>query len=294
MVVGRAIVRDLFSGAEAQRLMSHVTLVFAVAPAVAPIIGGRLQVWWGWRSVFVFLVLFGGVAWSLCRWLLPETLPQERRRPIHAGSLARSYWEVLRAPAFVAVCLAATLNFSGMFIYIVSAPVYMMQHMKVSETGFIWLFGPVTVGMALGAYLSNRSAGRASALQTIGWAYVLMVAASAINLGINLLGQPLLPWAVMPLFIYVLGMSLAFPSLTLLALDLFPAQRGLAASCQSFVQTTGAAVNAILAPRFWGSVKHLAAYQSTTLVLGLATYGFFLWVSQREAKATTATALSVA
>jgi DHA1 family bicyclomycin/chloramphenicol resistance-like MFS transporter len=63
MIVGRAIVRDVLDGAEAQRLMSQITLVFAVAPAVAPVMGGWLHVWFGWRAVFAFLVLFTATVW---------------------------------------------------------------------------------------------------------------------------------------------------------------------------------------------------------------------------------------
>jgi DHA1 family bicyclomycin/chloramphenicol resistance-like MFS transporter len=67
MIVGRAIVRDLFDGAEAQRLMSHVATIFTVAPVLAPVIGGWFQVWFGWRSIFIFLVFLSGfLVFSCC------------------------------------------------------------------------------------------------------------------------------------------------------------------------------------------------------------------------------------
>ncbi len=81
MVVGRAIIRDSFEGHAAQRLMSLVTMIFALAPAIAPVIGGWLQGWFGWRSVFVFLALYGVILLAACLWRLPETHPPAARRP---------------------------------------------------------------------------------------------------------------------------------------------------------------------------------------------------------------------
>lgn len=276
MVVGRAVIRDLFHGPEAQRLMSHVTLVFTIAPAIAPVLGGWLQVTFGWRSVFVFLLLFGATAWGLCQRLLPETLPADRRRPLHAGSLLRSYGEVLTSGGFLTACVAMTLNFSGIFIYIMSAPVFIMTHLKLKETDFIWLFAPVTVGMAAGAWLSSHFAGRLSAGRTVAFGYLMMSLATATNLLISFTLTPGVPWSVAPLFLYALGMSVIYPTLTLLALDLFPTQRGMAASCQGFVQTAGAAAVSAGVVLIWNSLNTLALSQVALLALGGAsTVGYF-------------------
>jgi DHA1 family bicyclomycin/chloramphenicol resistance-like MFS transporter len=281
MVVGRAIVRDRFHGAEAQRVMSRVSLTFAIAPAVAPVIGGWLQAWFGWRAVFVFTTFFAAAAWLVCRAVLPETLPVERRQSLHPIFLARSYWRVLTSARFVAACLALTCNFTGIFIYITSAPVFLMQHLGVSETGFLWLFGPLTAGSATGAWISGRSAGRLTPRRTLAIAYVIMLAAVAGNVAFHLLHPPALPWSVIPLCFYSCGMGLAFPSVTILALDLFPSQRGLASSCQSFIQTGGAALNAVLAPLVWGSVLSLATTAAVVLVFGVVALLVFFRMGDR-------------
>lgn len=268
MVVGRAIVRDMFHGPEAQKLMSQVTLVFAIAPAVAPVIGGWLQVSFGWRSVFVFLLLFGALAWVLCRQLLPETLPRERRQPLHPGYLARSYCNVLTSPAFLAACLGMTFNFSAVFLYIMAAPVFVIKHLGLTETSFAWIFGPVTLGMAGGAWLSSRFAGRITPHRTILLGYGVMGFAALGNAVISFTVSPSVPWSVIPFFLFSLGMSVVFPSLTLLALDLFPAQRGLAASCQSFIQTAGAAAVSVFVTLIWDSTRTLAVSHLALLALG--------------------------
>ncbi len=284
MVVGRAIVRDLFSGPEAQRLMSHVMMAFAVAPAVAPIIGGWLHHWFGWQSVFLFLALYSGVMWLCCWRLLPETLPEERRMPISPVFLARSYFQVLTSLKFLAVCGAFTLNFAAVFVYIVSAPVFLMTHLGVEETDFLWLFGPTTIGMLLGAWASSRLAWRFSGRKTAWWGYAIMGAAAAANIVMNLFVPAALPWTVLPIPFYTFGMSMSFPSLALMSLDLYPDQRGLAASCQSFVQTTGAAFTAaIVAPLLWRSTLHFAIGCAALLACGFGMFVLFISGEKREA-----------
>jgi DHA1 family bicyclomycin/chloramphenicol resistance-like MFS transporter len=269
MVVARAIVRDLYDGAPAQRLIAHITMVFALAPAIAPVLGGWLQSWFGWRSVFAFLVLLGFALWLACWFLLPETLPRDQRHSLRARYLARAYWKVLTSSAFLLTCGALALDFAAFFIYVLSAPVFLMRHLGVSATGFLWLFGPAMSGLMIGAWLSGRLAGKWSAARTIAAGYLLMGTAAVLNIGLNLALPPALPWSVLPLFGFTLGMSLAMPTLTLQALDLFPEQRGLAASCQTFLQSGGNAfAAAVIAPALWGSLTRLALGMGGLLLLG--------------------------
>lgn len=282
MVIGRAIVRDVLQGHAAQRLMSHVSLVFAIAPAVAPVIGGWLHVWFGWRSVFAFLVLFTAVVLIGCWRYLPETLPLDRRQPLNPAYLLRAYWSVLKNGPFVALVLAVTFNFAAVFLYVVSAPAFLIDQLHVAETGFLWLFGPITAGLVIGAWTSGRVAGRIAASRTVGWAYAIMVTAVVGNVVFHLVAPPSLPWSVLPLFVYFTGSALAMPSLTLMALDIFPEQRGLASSCQSFVQTTGNAVaTAVIAPLVWGTTISLALGQAAMLAVGLMAFLVYLRIAPR-------------
>ena len=269
IVVSRAVVRDLFDGAAAQRLMSRIAMMFAVAPAVAPIIGGWLQTLFGWRSVFAFLVLMTAALWLACWKLLPETLPPERRQSLQPLYLARTYWRVLTSPPFLLACGALALNFSGFFIYVLSAPVFLMRHLGLPETAFLWLFGPAMAGMVGGSWLSGRLAGKLSPKRTIALGYAVMAAAAALNIGINLTLPPALPWSVLPLFIYTAGVALATPCLSIIALDLFPAQRGLAASCQTCLQSAfNSLAAALIAPALWGATLDLALGMGGLMLLG--------------------------
>lgn len=274
MVIGRAVVRDVLEGAEARKLMARIAVVFAIAPALGPVIGGWLHVWLGWRSVFGFLMLYSLLMILWCWKSFPETLPPEHRHPLHPVTLLKGYLSVFMSVPFVMLVLSVTLNFSGIFLYIMSAPVFLMTHLGVAETGFFWLFGPITGGMLMGTWLSDRAASRLSNVRTLGAAYALMLSAALMNLGFHLIQAPALPWTVLPLVVYVMGSALAMPSLTIMAIDLFLKRKGMASSCQSFVQSSGnALVAALVAPMVWGSVTHMAAMQ---LVLAGSAFVVFV------------------
>ena len=269
IVISRAIVRDLFDGAQAQRLMSRIVMTFAIAPAIAPVIGGWLQTAFGWRSVFAFLVLSTATLWLACWKLLPETLPPEKRQSLQPAYLGRAYWKVMTSPPFLLACAALSLNFLGFFVYVLSAPTFLMTHLGLPETAFLWLFGPAMAGLMSGSWLSGRLAGKISAGRTIALGYAVMGGAAIVNLGINLTLSPALPWSVLPLFPYTLGMALAMPSLTILALDPFPAQRGLAASCQTFFQSGfNSLAAALIVPLLWGATLTLALGMAGLMILG--------------------------
>ena len=271
MIVGRALVRDLFEGAAAQKLMSQVATIFTVAPVMAPVVGGWLQVWFGWRSIFVFLVFLTAFLWFCCYRGLPETLPPEKRQRLEAVFLARSYWKVLTHPAFLMACGSMAFTNAGFFIYILGAPVFLMKHLHLRATQFLWLFLPISLAMLIGAWISGRCAGKISGNQTIFAGYTIMTVAAIGNVVLNLLLPPMLPWSIVPVFIYTIGMSASMPSLTLLTLDLFPMQRGLAASCQGFIGLGANSIVSACVPLFWGSTLSLAWTEVGMLAIGIVT-----------------------
>ncbi len=269
MVISRAIVRDLYDGSAAQRLMSQITMMFALAPAVAPVIGGWLQTLFGWRAIFTFLAVATAGLWLACWKLLPETLAPEKRQSLRPGYLAATYRKVVSSPPFLLASAAVSLNFAGFFLYVLSAPVFLMTHLGLPETGFLWLFGPAMGGMIIGSGLSGRLAGRISLTRTIWLGYAVMASAAAANLALNLSLPPGLPWSVMPLLVYTLGMSMAMPCLTIFALDPFPVQRGLAASCQTFIQSGfNSLTAALIAPALWGSTLTMSYGMAGLLLTG--------------------------
>lgn len=283
VIISRAIVRDLFQGAAAQRLMSQITMMFAIAPAIAPLIGGYLQTWFGWRSVFVFLALMASALLFACWHHLPETLPVERRQSLHPAYLGRAYWKVMTSPVFLSASAALSFNFAGYFIYIMSAPAFLIVHLGVPETAFLWLFGPAMGGLVLGAWLSGRLAGKVRPQKTILYGYLVMGLAALLNVGVNLVIPPGLP-SILPIPLYTLGMSLTMPSLTLMTLERFPAQRGLAASCQMFIQSlNNSLIAGVIAPIAWQSTLSLSCAMGGLMLLGAIAATLHFWLVGRQA-----------
>jgi MFS transporter, DHA1 family, multidrug resistance protein len=236
VVIGRAVIRDLYEGARAQRLMSVTTMIFSIAPAIAPIIGGWAHVAFGWRAVFAVMtacgVIFAVSAW----WKLPETHPVAARVPFNARNLAATSATVLKHPEFLMMALAAALNFSSLACYIGSAPAIVELHWHHGETDYFLLFLPIILGILTGATISAVFARHFDLLTQVrvGLAITFAMALARVIVHAALADAPMFLQQVL-LYASGLGAQFAFPALTLRMLDLFPAARGTAAAGQSFV-----------------------------------------------------------
>lgn len=269
MVVGRAMVRDVLEGASAQRLMAKIAMLFAIAPAVAPIVGGYVLRFFDWHGIFIFLAIISGVLLAACWAWLPETLSAEKRQSLHPRQLAHAYRAAFSHPVFMFLALANGLNFSAGFIYVLASPVFLIQHLGLTPQDFAVLFVPQVAGMMTGSFMSGRLAGRLSHRRTIMISYAIMGTAALLNLAINLTLPPGLPWSIVPLPLFWCGMSLAMPNMQLLALDLFPKRRGLASSALGTVHTSTSTISAALViPLLWGSTLGLASGMVGFLILG--------------------------
>lgn len=285
LIVGRAVIRDVLEGAAAQRLMSQVSMIFGVAPAIAPIIGGWLIGWSHWTSIFWFLVVFSAVL-LLVTWRgLPETLPPAERSSISFRGLWADYRMIAGNTHFRRLAAAAAFNFGALFLFIASAPAFVLDLLQfrgepLGEQDFHWFFVPMITGMMLGAWLSGRMAGRVDPRRQVALGFGISAVAMAAGLGYNLLvGAPQVPWAVLPVAMNAFGIALVFPVLTLMMLDLFPRHRGAASSMQAF---TTLVLNSVLAglvsPWLSHSALWLTGAAATLMVLGWA---FWMWESRR-------------
>ncbi|MGH8617155.1 MAG: multidrug effflux MFS transporter [Burkholderiales bacterium] len=273
IVVGRAIVRDLYEGHHAQRVMSMITMMFGLAPAIAPILGGWLESWFGWHSIFVFLVVFAGVLFAACAWILPETLPPAQRHPFRPRPLLTNYLKLLRSLPFGLLCSVIAFNFAGFFLYIASAPAVIYDLLGLGEKDFGYLFIPGISGVIIGAFISGRVAHRLSPRRTIAIGFAIMFAAVTLNVAYCAAFPPRLPWTVLPVMAYTMGMAIAMPSLTLLALDLFPDNRGMASSLQGAQHSFFTGLTAgLVSPWVSGTALGLAATASLLLACGFACW----------------------
>ncbi|MFY9811997.1 multidrug effflux MFS transporter [Aquabacterium sp.] len=274
IVVSRAVIRDMFPPADAQRVMSQVTLFFGVAPAIAPIIGGFLFVHAGWHAVFWFLAGIGVLLWVSNWFLLPETLHVSQRQVLSVRHLMQGYWQLGSNPRFVLLALASGIPFNGMFLYVLSAPTFLGEHLQLAPTQFFWFFVCTISGIMGGAWLSGRLAGRIAPERQVRIGLGIMLAVSVVNVVANLLFKAHVSWSMIPIGVYSLGWAMMTPVVTLMVLDLFPERRGMAASMQAFVgSAANGLVAGVLAPLVMHSTIGLAVAALLLMMVGLIAWG---------------------
>ncbi len=273
IVVSRAIIRDLYPPAQAQKVMSQVTIYFGVAPAIAPIVGGWLFVHLGWHSVFWFLTGIGAVLWVVNLRFLPESLALPERQPFNVRHLMRGYWQLGSSARFLLLALASGIPFNGMFLYVLSAPEFLGNHLGLQPTEFFWFFVLTISGIMSGAWLSGRLAGKIPPKTQIRHGFVIMLVTAVLNLAANTLFAPHVAWAMIPIALFAFGWALMVPVVTLLVLDLHPKRRGMASSMQAFIGSSANGIVAgVIAPLVMHSTLALAAASLGMLMVGLIAW----------------------
>lgn len=284
--VARAMVRDLFEGPQAQRVMATVQMLFGIAPAVAPILGGVL-LGIHWQAIFIFLALYAAVTlWAAMRYL-PETMPADKRVRFSVGTIARTYSSMLANRPFLVLITSLGLNFSAFFIYVLASPVFLVKHLHLNSHQFGYLFVPTVAGMMLGSWLARRTAGKISSAQTLRWSFSWMLLVATGNVMLQTLNAGSEIWwlAIMPIALFNVGMAMAMPVLSIAALDCYTKLRGTAASAQAFMQMLCSTLSsAIIVPLVWHSTLMLSV---AMLVMAVLSAGL-MWIGQGTV--TTATA----
>jgi len=290
MIVGRAVIRDVLHGDDAQRLMSQVSMIFGIAPAIAPIIGGWILGWSNWPAIFWFLVVFSLVLLAAVWWMLPETHPPPARLPVVPRRLLHDYAAIFLNPRFQRLAAAGAFNFSALFLYISSAPAFVLEHLHIDgralgEGDFGWFFVPTIGGMVTGAWVSGRAAGRITGERLVAIGFACSAFAMALNLAYNYwIDVPQVPWAVVPMTLNAFGIALVFPIVTLSVLDMYPRQRGAASSLQAFTSLVVAALIAgVVSPAISGSAMALAVGATLLMAVGWSFWRWELHSSMRGA-----------
>ena len=267
--VARAMVRDLFEGPQAQRVMATVQMLFGIAPAVAPIIGGLL-LGIHWQAIFIFLAIYAALSlWAAAKYL-PETMPPEKRLKLSAHHVLASYKTIFSDHEYAKLCVAVGANFAAFFVYVLASPVLLGKLLHLTPQQYGYLFIPTVTGMVLGSYMARHVAGVYSTKSVLKAAFGWMLAMVLLNIVIcyTLPARPL--WNILPIALFNIGMALAMPILSLAALDRHPKIRGTAASGQTFVQMALSTISAgAIVPLVWSNVAGLAWVMAAYLLLGI-------------------------
>jgi MFS transporter, DHA1 family, multidrug resistance protein len=278
IVLARAIVRDIYSGARAGRELSLIASVMALAPVLAPIAGGFLQTWFGWRAVFFTLVVASvagvGIVWAA----LPETLKSRAAEPLSMTSILRSYRLVARNPAYLAYLGITAASYAGLFVWISAAAFVLQDLYRLSPSDFGIAFALGSVGYMVGSALAARVVvafgldgmlGIGAATCAAGGIAMVLAVACGFSSSLAL---------VFPMAVYLAGLGMVLPQGIAGALTPFPERAGAASSLFGFVQQSvaalcGAVVGWLLGESAWPLAIGVAAMGCVTLVLWLTTQG---------------------
>lgn len=287
-IVSRVVVRDLFSGPQAQRLMASIMMIFSVAPALAPILGGWVLLLGSWRLVFWAIALYAIVVIVLTA-LLPETLPPGERTPLKVRAILGSLLRVGSSGTMLRLAIASAFGFAAQFLYIAGASIFVTGLLGLGEQDFWVLFVPLIIGMMAGAWVTGRVAEVVPRTRLITLALTATVVTCLINVVLTLLapvydgglGAGLLIAVIGPMLI-AFTVALMFSPIQLEILDLFPHERGAAASLSTFFSLV---LNALLAGAIAPLVMvNLTSTAVASLVFVVVSISLWTWHHRRGAR----------
>jgi MFS transporter, DHA1 family, multidrug resistance protein len=281
IVLARAMVRDLYTGARAGRELSLMGAISGFAPIAAPMIGGVLETGFGWRASFIVMAVLGAAAIVVVGRLLPETLRKPAAGPISLSFMGRSYAAVLRQGDFLAYLGILTISFAGLFAWISSAPLILQRVYGLSAFSFGFTFALGAAGYVLGTTIASRLVlrlgidrmiGLGATLLAVGGMGVAAVVAAGITGGV---------WLVAAMAVYLAGLGLAMPQVIAGALTPFPERAGTASSLMGFAQQTLAAIVTAAVGAYLGP----SAWPVAGVVVATGCASFVLWALTRRLRA---------
>ena len=282
ITLSRAILRDLYGRNQVASMIGYVTMGMAVAPMVAPTIGGVLETLYGWRASFAFLMAFGGLALLFAFWHLPET-NHNRGSAASPRQLMHSYVSLFRSRLFWGYTLTTGFISAVFFSFLAGAPYVMIELMGRSPAEYGFYFAIVPSGYILGNFASGRFAGRVGPNRMI-LAGSLMALVSVAAMALAFATGFVLPATLFgPMFFIGAGNGLVLPSGIAGAVSVKPDVAGAAAGLSGSVQIGfGALVAPLIGSTLDTTVWPLITIMAACSLLTLASFG--LVAGQRGTK----------
>ncbi len=245
-VIAMAVVRDLFTGLPAAKLLSRLMLVMGAAPILAPTLGGIVLNWTSWRGVFVVLALFGVAILAVTALGLRETLPAERRRNGGVAGTLRDYRGLFRDRAYLGLILVAGLAMAAMFAYVSGSSFVFQDEYGMSEQQFGFVFGAGAVGLIVATQLNVRLLRRWSPARILVTSLIAGAVAGLVLLLCAATGFGGIFGILIPLWLVLASAGFAMPNAPALALSRHGEAAGTAAALLGAVQFGVGALSAPL------------------------------------------------
>jgi len=278
-ILPRAIIRDLFEGREARLQLAAVSIVFSVAPLVAPSLGAAILFFGSWRLIFAALTGVSALVTLIALALFKESHAAENRRNLKPSTIVAGYRRALTNPACAGFSLLGGLLFGGLFAYVNVSPLLFMEGYGVSQAGFAALFAltasGVIVGSSINAWLIKRHV-RAKAVFDVALTLECLTALALLMVGLTGAGSALVDAALVMIFISAFG--LVFPNAVHEAIHPLPEIAGLASAVVTTAQMLFGALGGVTAAALYrdASPTAVGAIMSASSLAGAALYAFWL------------------
>lgn len=269
--LARAIVRDVFGPTRAARALSLIAMLMALAPAIAPSLGGALLLLFPWPSIFWFLAAYGIAVITIVARYLEESLPTPQS--LHPLAIAQNYAELLKNPMYVSITCASALIYAGLMAYLSASSFVYIEMLGVPVEYFGAIFLTSVGGYIGGSAVSARMSSRIPSERILLVGIIMAVIAS----GTMLAGSSVLPNSiivlVLPMIFYSMGMGLVLPHSMAIALRPFPHIAGTASAWMGFTQMAISALSSAMVGHFLQDspapmVLAMFALSCVALVLG--------------------------
>ena len=272
VVLARTMVRDLAEKDQAARAMSLMHACSSIAPMLAPLIGGQVLWFFGWRAIFWVLAFIGVLAW-VATWLrLPETLRPEYRQPLHLGSVLKRYGELVRHRAFMGYALTGAFQFAALFSFLSGSPFVFIERYGVEPRTYGLIFGAQVMFLTVASLTNARFVPRVGAQRMLRSAVIVPAIAGPTVLVMGLVEArtgAIGLWPFLPLFVLQIASNSFIGSNAIaMALQRYPHMAGTASSLMGVMQFgLGALFGAIVGQAFDGTIVPMTAAMGIAGVL---------------------------
>lgn len=285
-VLGRVIIRDIYPQHQCVKVLSYMATGMALSPALAPILGGYLQTWFGWRSSFVVLASVSALIFLFSFLFLKETIRSVNKEALNPKKLISNYLRVIKNRHFWGYTAAITFAWCGYFSFICGSSFIFIDFLKVSPNVYGMLYGIIVTGYLLGTFLSGKLASRFQIRQSVLIGAMIGFAGSSLLLGSALLTSCSVFCIMAPMVIFLIGIGIIMPNCQVAATEPFPNLIGTAASLFYFVEMmAGAGAGAIVGSSNEISQMPMVLVNFSSSLLMLISFLGLIWVMAKKERA---------
>ena len=262
-VINNAFIRDVAIGQNASRLYSTQAAISSLAPVVAPLVGGQLLLLGDWHVVFIFLTGLGVAVLAMAAWLMPETLPAEKRTELSFGATFASWGEIMRDRRFIALAVTGGLLFGQVCVFIAGAPFALQEGFHLTPTEYTYAFAAVTIVMFSANAINRSLLKRFASVNLLRYGLSQAIFSALFMTTLNLFNIHTLLLSIIGFALSISAMGFCMANIMGLAMRDHAGRAGTAAGLLGFTNSLGGAIAAPL----------------TSLIFGLDIVGVTLFMS---------------